>query len=192
MEVILLEHVARLGGVGEVVKVRNGFARNYLIPGKKAVRATKENKSFIDSQRDALEKQNQNRKAEAEKIAATMQDVTVTVVRQASEDGKLYGSVAVRDITDALEVEGHTVDRRLIDLRTAIKSLGVFSATVNLHPEVHVDIRVHVARNADSPLPDEMLEQEKPKWEGKAADASEEVSEEASEADADVEASEEE
>lgn len=162
MEVILLERIARLGGIGDVVKVRNGFARNYLIPKEKALRASDENKALFESRREVLEAQNNERKAAAEKQAATMQDVLVTVVRQASDDGKLYGSVAVRDVSDALEAEGHHVDRRLIDLNQAIKSLGLYEVTVNLHPEVPVVIKVHVARNADSPIPQELMEEPEP------------------------------
>ncbi len=162
MEVILMERIARLGGVGDVVNVKNGFARNYLIPTEKALRASKANKELFESRRAALVAQNDERKAEAEKTAANMGDVIVTVVRQASDDGKLYGSVAVRDVSDALEAEGHTVDRRLIDLNQAIKNLGLYEVTVNLHPEVPVVIKVHVARNADSPIPQEMLEEDEP------------------------------
>jgi large subunit ribosomal protein L9 len=160
MEVILLERIARLGGVGDVVSVKNGFARNYLIPQEKALRASNENKAVFESRRESLEAQNNERKTAAEKQASGMQDVLVTVVRQASDDGKLYGSVAVRDVAEALEAEGHHVDRRLIDLNQAIKSLGLYEVTVNLHPEVPVVIKVHVARNADSPIPQELLEEE--------------------------------
>lgn len=160
MEVILLERIARLGGIGDVVKVKNGFARNYLIPQEKALRASKENKDVFESRRDALEAQNNERKAEAQKQADKMQDLVVTVIRQASDDGKLYGSVAVRDVSDALEAEGHQVDRRLIDLNNTIKTLGLYEVSVNLHPEVPVVIKVHVARNADSPIPQELLEEE--------------------------------
>lgn len=158
MDVILLERISRLGGIGDVVKVRNGFARNYLIPQKKALRASKENREVFEAQREALEAQNAEAKAQAQTQAETLEGAIVTVVRQASDDGKLYGSVAVRDVADALEAEGHKVDRRLIDLNTAIKNLGLYDVTVNLHPEVPVTIKVHVARNADSPLPKELYE----------------------------------
>ena len=160
MEVILLERIARLGAIGDVVNVKNGFARNYLIPQSKALRANEANKKVFEAQRAALEAQNQERRAEAEKQAAALQEAVVTVIRQASDDGKLYGSVAVRDVSDALEAEGHQIDRRLIDLNQAIKSLGLYDVTVNLHPEVPVTIKVHVARNADSPIPQELLEEE--------------------------------
>lgn len=160
MQVILMERISRLGNVGETVKVRDGYARNYLIPTRKALRASNENLEFFESQRESLEKQNAERRVEAQKHAKTLEGVVATVVRQASDDGKLYGSVSVRDIAEALEREGHKLDRRLIDLNAAIKSLGVYTATVNLHPEVPVDIKVHVARNLDSPLPDELKEEE--------------------------------
>lgn len=172
MQVILMERISRLGGVGDVVKVRDGYARNYLIPTKKALRANKDNMSYFESQRSTLEKQNNERREQALKDSKSLDGVLVTVVRQASDDGKLYGSVSVRDVAEALEREGHKLDRRLIDLNAAIKSLGVYTATINLHPEVPVDIKVHVARNMDSPLPDEL--QEKPAEEITAAAAEEE------------------
>ncbi len=160
MEVILLERIARLGAVGDVVSVKNGFARNYLIPQAKALRANEANKQVFEAQREALESKNADLRAVAQKQAETMQDAVVTVIRQASDDGKLYGSVAVRDVSDALDAEGHKVDRRLIDLNQAIKNLGLYEVTVNLHPEVPVTIKVHVARNADSPIPQELVEDE--------------------------------
>lgn len=158
MEVILLERIARLGGVGDVVKVKDGFGRNYLLPQKKALRANKANRELFESQRETLEKRNADQRTIAEKRAAEFEGVIVNVVRQASEDGKLYGSVAVRDVADALKEAGHDVDRRLIDLTTSIKSLGLYDVTIRLHPEVRVKVKVHVARNADSPIPQELLE----------------------------------
>lgn len=160
MELILLERIARLGAIGDVVKVKNGFGRNYLIPTGKALRANKKNKEVVEAQKEQLEAQNQVRKAEAQKQAATLDGIVVTVIRQASDDGKLYGSVAVRDVSDALEAAGHKVDRRYIDLNATIKSLGLYEVTISLHAEVPVKIKVHVARNADSPLPQDMQEAE--------------------------------
>jgi large subunit ribosomal protein L9 len=156
MDVILLERIARLGSVGDVVKVKNGFARNFLLPQKKALRATEDNKKVFEGRRAVLEKQNAETRAAAEKIAATMQNLSVNIIRQASEDGKLYGSVAARDVEVALAEAGHTVERRFIDLTTAIKSLGVYEATVNLHPEVQVKVKVQVARNAEGLLAQEL------------------------------------
>jgi large subunit ribosomal protein L9 len=158
MDIILLERVARLGGVGDVVTVKDGFARNYLLPQKKALRATANNKAVFESKRATLEAQNAEARGLAEKRAAGLQNLTAKVIRQASEDGKLYGSVTVRDIAEALAEAGHDIERRLIDMSTAIKQLGVYDAIINLHPEVPVKFRVHVARNAESPLPEELQE----------------------------------
>jgi large subunit ribosomal protein L9 len=170
MDVILLERISRLGGVGDVVKVKNGFARNFLFPQKKALRATDDNKKVFEGRRAVLEKHNNESRAVAEKLAATMTNLSVSIIRQASEDGKLYGSVAVRDIAVALEEAGHKIERRNIDLTTAIKSLGVYEATINLHPEVHVTLKVQVARNAEGLLAQELsakpeVEQEAPEME---------------------------
>lgn len=156
MDVILLERISRLGSVGDVVKVKNGFARNFLLPQKKALRATEDNKKVFEGKRAVLEKQNAETRAAAEKQAATMQNLSVSIIRQASEDGKLYGSVAARDIEVALLDAGHKIERRFIDLTTAIKSLGVYEAILNLHPEVHVKVKVQVARNAEGLLAQEL------------------------------------
>ena len=160
MDVILLERITRLGSVGDVVKVKNGFARNFLFPQKKALRATDENKKVFEGKRAVLEKQNAEGKAVAEKVAAGMNNLSVSIIRQAAEDGKLYGSVSVRDVAEALKEAGHTIERRNIDLTTAIKSLGVYEATVNLHPEVHVKVKVQVARNAEGLLGQELAAKE--------------------------------
>lgn len=170
MDVILLERIARLGGVGDVVKVKNGFGRNFLLPQKKALRATEENKKVFEAKRAVLEKQNAETRAAAEKVAATMQNLSVSIIRQASEDGKLYGSVAARDIEVALAEAGHKVERRYIDLTTAIKSLGVYEAIVNLHPEVQVKIKVQVARNAEGLLAQELAAKPEAEVEVEAAD----------------------
>jgi large subunit ribosomal protein L9 len=170
MDVILLERISRLGSVGDVVKVKNGFARNFLLPQKKALRATDDNKKVFEAKRSVLEKQNAETRAAAEKVAAGMSNLSVSIIRQASEDGKLYGSVAARDVEVALAEAGHKVERRYIDLTTAIKSLGVYEAVVNLHPEVHVTVKVQVARNAEGLLAQELAAK---------ADAAPEVEEEA-------------
>lgn len=156
MDVILLERIARLGSVGDVVKVKNGFARNFLFPQKKALRATDENKKVFEGKRAVLEKQNSESRAVAEKQASAMGNLSVSIIRQASEDGKLYGSVAVRDVAVALAEAGHEIERRFIDLTSAIKSLGVYEATVHLHPEVSVPVKIHVARNAEGLLTQEL------------------------------------
>jgi large subunit ribosomal protein L9 len=153
MEVILLERISRLGNVGDTVRVRDGFARNFLLPQKKALRATNDNKAYFEAKREVLERQNSDARTAAEKQAASMQNLSVIIVRQASEDGKLYGSVAVRDVAEALAEAGYKIERRLIDLTTSIKTLGVYEAVVALHPEVKLSVKVHVARNLESPMP---------------------------------------
>lgn len=172
MQVILLEKIARLGSVGDVVKVKNGFARNFLIPLGKALRATEDNKSKFESLRETLLKKNAEAKVAAEQIAKTLDGYGVTVVRQAAEDGKLFGSVSVRDIAAALKEQGQIVDRSLIDLNAPIKELGLYKITVKLHAEVNAVINVHVARNADSPIPQELLE---PKKSAEPSDAASEA-----------------
>lgn len=156
MDVILLERIARLGGVGDVVKVKNGFARNFLFPEKKALRATDENKKVFEGKRAVLEKQNAESRAAAEKRAEGMQNLSVQIIRQAAEDGKLYGSVAARDVEVALAEAGHSIERRYIDLSSAIKSLGVYDAVIHLHPEVSVKLKIQVARNAEGLLAQEL------------------------------------
>ncbi|MBN8544292.1 MAG: 50S ribosomal protein L9 [Alphaproteobacteria bacterium] len=176
MQVILLEKIARLGSVGDTVTVKPGFARNFLLPQKKALRATEQNKAFFESKRAVLEKQNAEAKTAAEKLASGMKNLSVTIIRQAAEDGKLYGSVAVRDIAEALAEAGHKVERRLIDLNNAIKALGVYEAVINLHPEVQVALKVNVARNADSLLAQELAgEPEAEEVAAETADESEEA-----------------
>lgn len=156
MQVILLERIARLGGIGDTVNVKPGFARNFLLPQKKALRATEENVKVFETKRAGLEKVNAEAKAAAEKRAAGMQNLSVTVIRQAAEDGKLYGSVSVRDIAEALKEAGHEIERRLIDMNSAIKSLGAYDAVIHLHPEVAVPLKVQVARSAESLLAAEL------------------------------------
>jgi large subunit ribosomal protein L9 len=124
MEVILLERVGRLGTVGDVVKVKNGYGRNYLLPQKKALRASVENKKVFEARRAEIEAKNAAGRAEAEKQAKAMGSLSVTLVRQASEDGKLYGSVGTRDIAEALAEQGHEVDRRQVDLAATLKNTG--------------------------------------------------------------------
>jgi large subunit ribosomal protein L9 len=160
MQVILLERIARLGSVGDTVKVKDGFARNFLLPQKKALRATEENKAYFETKRASLEKLNADAKATAEKQAAALGTLSVTVIRQAAEDGKLYGSVSVRDIAEALKEAGNDIERRLIDMNSAIKSLGVYEAIIHLHPEVPVPLKVTVARSAESLLAAELDETE--------------------------------
>jgi large subunit ribosomal protein L9 len=182
MQVILLERIARLGAIGDTVTVKPGFARNFLLPQKKALRATEENVKVFETKRAGLEKVNADAKAAAEKQAAGLQNLSVTVIRQASEDGKLYGSVSVRDIAEALKEAGHDIERRLIDMNSAIKSLGVYDAVIHLHPEVPVELKVQVARSAESLLAAELQAddaEEKPEKFGAAAGRNDDEDEDA-------------
>lgn len=134
--------------------VKPGFGRNFLLPRNVAVRATKSNIAAIEAKREALEAQNQEAKAAAEKRAEGMQDLKVRIVRQASEDGKLYGSVAVRDVVAALQGIDHEVDRSLINLNGAIKTVGEYSATITLHADVKVPVTLEVVRSVESGMRD--------------------------------------
>jgi len=147
MEVILLERVGRLGTVGDVVKVKNGYGRNFLLPQKKALRATQDNKAIFEGKRAEIEAKNVASREQAEKQSKKLGNLSVTLVRQASEDGKLYGSVVTRDILDALKEQGHAFERKQIDLASAIKNTGNYSAKVILHPEVIVPVTLTVVRN---------------------------------------------
>jgi len=149
VELILLERVEKLGKMGQVVKVRPGFARNYLLPQKKALRATKENLAYFETQRTQLEASNLKRKGEAEEVGAKLQGLAVVLVRQAGESGQLYGSVSSRDISDAVTGAGFTVERQQILLDRPIKTLGIHPVRVALHPEVAVAIRVNVAQSEE-------------------------------------------
>ena len=149
MNVILLERVPKLGQMGDVVKVKPGFARNFLLSQKKALRATKDNIAYFETQRKTLEVQNLERRKDAEAAGAKMADLKVTLIRQASEALQLYGSVTSRDIADAANAAGVKIERRQVELDKAIKSLGVHKVRVVLHPEVAVEITVLVARSPD-------------------------------------------
>ncbi len=149
MEVILLERIESLGQMGDVVKVKPGFARNYLLPQKKAMRATKTNLDYFATQRAQLEAQNLKRREDAQSVAGKMDNVSVVILRQAGESGQLYGSVSTRDIATAVTEAGYTVDRRQIMLDQPIKSLGLYKTRVALHPEVVVQVTVNVAQSAE-------------------------------------------
>lgn len=149
IEVILLERIERLGQMGDVVRVRPGFARNFLLPKKKALRATKDNLAFFETQRAHLEAANLARKAEAEQVAKKIDGTSVVILRQAGESGQLYGSVSSRDIADALAGEKVHVERQQIVLDRPIKVLGLHKLRVRLHPEVSVTVTVNVARSAE-------------------------------------------
>ena len=149
MEVILLERVEKLGGIGDVVKVKNGFARNYLLPNKKALRANEANKKVFEANRAKIEADNAERRSEAEKSASGVEGKTVQLIRQASNVGHLYGSVSVRDIAEALEAEGAKVSKSQVVLDRPIKGIGVHEVKVALHPEVAVTVKVNVARSPE-------------------------------------------
>ncbi|MGK6355347.1 50S ribosomal protein L9 [Sphingomonas sp. DT-207] len=149
MDVILLERVEKLGGIGDVVKVKDGFARNYLLPNKKALRANEANRKVFEANRARIESENASRRSDAEKEAGNFKDVSVTLIRQASNTGQLYGSVAVRDLVDALIADGHKVNKAQIVLDRPIKAIGVYDVKVALHPEVSVTVKVNVARSPE-------------------------------------------
>ncbi len=149
MEVILLERVAKLGQIGDTVKVKGGFARNFLLPNGKALRATEANKKKFEGMKAQIEAQNLERKQEAEAVAKKVDGKSVILVRQAGETGQLYGSVSTRDIADALTKDGISVERRQIVLNAPIKVIGLHTLPVSLHPEVEVKIIVNVARTPD-------------------------------------------
>src|SRR5215467_6669124 len=149
VDLILLERVEKLGQMGQRVKVKPGFARNYLLPQKKALRATKENLAYFDSQRAQLEANNLHRKSEATEIGGKLEGLSVVIVRQAGESGQLYGSVSARDIADAVTAAGFTIERRQVVLERPIKTLGLHSLKVALHPEVSITVTANVAQSAE-------------------------------------------
>ena len=149
MDVILLERVEKLGAIGDVVTVKDGFARNFLLPRKKALRANEANKKVFEANRARIEAENANRRAEAEVESKTFDNTTVTLIRQASNVGQLYGSVAVRDLVEALVADGHKVNKRQIVLDRPIKAIGLYDVRVALHPEVAVTVKVNVARSPE-------------------------------------------
>jgi large subunit ribosomal protein L9 len=149
MEVILLEHIAKLGKMGDKVNVKNGYARNYLLPQKKALRATEANVAYFEKQRADLEAHNKALFDEANKKANELKGFSAVLIRQAAETGQLYGSVTIRDIASAINVAGVALERRLVSLDKPIKYLGVYPVTLSLHPEVSQTILVNVARSAD-------------------------------------------
>src|SRR5271167_3731747 len=149
IELILLERVEKLGQMGQLVKVRPGYARNYLLPQKKSMRATKDNLAYFDTQRAQLEANNLTRKTDASAVAQKLQGLHVVLIRQAGESGQLYGSVSSRDIADAVTEAGFTVNRQQIVLDRPIKTLGLHPVRVMLHPEVGVTVTANVAQSAE-------------------------------------------
>jgi len=147
MEIILLERIDRLGQMGDVVNVKNGYARNYLFPQKKALRKTADNMKAFEAKRAEYEAMNAKLKADAEKLAKDLKGLSVTIIRQAAETGQLYGSVTGRDICDAIAEKGFKVERRHVELNTPFKVMGVFDVALKLHPDVEQTIRVNIARS---------------------------------------------
>jgi large subunit ribosomal protein L9 len=149
MEVILLERVEKLGTIGDVVKVKNGFARNYLLPNKKALRANDANKKLFEANRARIEEENASKRSDAEKASKGVDSKTVQLIRQASNTGQLYGSVSARDIVEALDSVGAKVTKSQVVLDRPIKAIGMHEVKIALHPEVSVTVKVNVARSPE-------------------------------------------
>ena len=149
MQIILLERVESLGTIGDVVNVRDGYARNYLLPQKKALRANDNNRKVFEANRERLEKENAERRGEAEKAGEKVDGTELVLIRSASNSGQLYGSVSVRDIVAALEEKGHKISKSQVILEHPIKTIGMFNVRVALHPEVSVIVKANVARSDD-------------------------------------------
>ena len=149
MDVILLERVEKLGAIGDVVTVKNGFARNYLLPNKKALRANESNRKLFEAKRAEIESDNANKRTEAEAASKGIEGKTVKLIRQASNTGQLYGSVSARDIVEALDTEGAKVTKSQVVLDRPIKAIGLHEVRIALHPEVSVAVKVNVARSPE-------------------------------------------
>lgn len=149
MEIILLERIAKLGAMGDVVNVKDGYARNFLLPQKKALRANDANRKVYESNRERLEKENAERRTGAEQSGSDLEGAEIVLIRSSSNAGQLYGSVSVRDVVTGLEAAGHKVDKRQVILGHPIKTLGIHDITIALHPEVHVTVKANVARSDD-------------------------------------------
>ncbi|QDX25269.1 50S ribosomal protein L9 [Sphingomonas suaedae] len=149
MEVILLERVEKLGHIGDVVNVKDGFARNFLLPNKKALRANDANRKVFEANRERIVAENAAKREEAEKESKGLEGVSVTLIRQASNTGQLYGSVAVRDIIESLNADGHKVTKAQVVLDKPIKAIGLYDVKVALHAEVAVTVKVNVARSPE-------------------------------------------
>ena len=149
MQVILLERIEKLGQMGDVVNVKAGYARNFLLPKKKAMRATNSNQAIFEQQRTQLEADNLKLRQEAESVSVKIDGISVTIIRQAGDSGQLYGSVSARDISESVTEAGATVNRNQILLNKPIKALGVYETRVALHPEVSVNITVNIARTEE-------------------------------------------
>lgn len=149
MDIILLERIEKLGTIGDVVTVKDGYARNFLLPQKKALRANNANKAVFEANRERLEKENAERRTDAEKVGDKIDGAEVILLRASSNAGQLYGSVNVRDIVAGLTEQGHDVNKKQIIMGSPIKTIGMHDVTVALHPEVHVTVKANVARSDD-------------------------------------------
>ena len=149
MDIILLERIGNLGQIGDIVTVKDGYARNFLLPQKKALRANEANKKVFEANRDRLEKENAERRTEAEKAGEKVDGVEIVLIRAASNTGQLYGSVNVRDIAAALADKGHDIDKKQVIMGDPIKAIGMHEVRIDLHPEVSVNIKANVARSDD-------------------------------------------
>jgi large subunit ribosomal protein L9 len=149
MDIILLERIEKLGGIGDVVSVKDGYARNFLLPNRKALRANEANRKVFEANRARIESDNADRRGDAQKHAGTVEGKQVVLIRASSNSGQLYGSVSVRDIVDALNADGAKVAKQMIVLERPIKTIGLFDVRVALHPEVSVTVQVNVARSPD-------------------------------------------
>ena len=149
MEIILLERIERLGQMGDVVRVKNGYARNYLFPQRKALRKTKDNLAYFEARRKEFEAHNAALKSAAEELARKLDGAAVTIIRQAAETGQLYGSVTMRDVCDALQEAGYAVERAQVVLNVPFKNIGIFDVKLALHPDVSQTVRVNVARSEE-------------------------------------------
>ena len=149
MDIILLERVGGLGQIGDVVTVKDGYARNFLLPQKKALRANEANKKVFEANREKLEAENAEKRTAAEKQGSTVEGTEIVLIRAASNAGQLYGSVNVRDVAAALADKGHDIDKKQVIMGAPIKTIGMFDVTVRLHPEVEVIVKANVARSDD-------------------------------------------
>lgn len=149
MDIILLERIEKLGSIGDVVTVKDGYARNYLLPEKKALRANEANKKVFEANRDRLEAENAERRSDAEKAGEKLDGTEIVLIRSSSNAGQLYGSVSVRDVTAALKEKGFDVDKKQVVMGSPIKTIGMFDVTIALHPEVRVTVKTNVARSDD-------------------------------------------
>ena len=149
MDIILLERIEKLGTIGDVVTVKDGYARNFLLPQKKALRANEANKKVFEANRERLEKENAEKRSEAEKLGEKVAGAEVVLIRASSNAGQLYGSVNVRDMVAGLTAQGHEIDKKQVIMGAPIKTIGMHDVTVALHPEVHVTVKANVARSDD-------------------------------------------